>query len=236
MHVNLFTGIPFHTRRDTKGPLLREEGREGETQTCIRRRGRCQTVVVVRFGKVNQGPALFGEAQHLRQHGFKGRTVIGLEHFGVGPIQTRLANQGLRNIHRTTQAFQEEDRVRIFAAHQGHNHIPSRLRNHVTRVATESVHALTAPVEEDIGNCTAQFGLRVIQLHQIFPRHAPSTRRMERTIGVLAVPFGMVNLESCRPTRVVCGQVHEERSTTCMHRAHQFVELIQRRCRGIKFC
>ena len=236
MDVNLFTGIPFHTRRDTKGTLLREQCREGETQTCIRRRGRCQTVVVVRFSKVNQGTALFREAQHLGQHRFEGRTVIGLEHFRVGPVQTRLANQGLRDIHRTTQTFQKEDRVRIFAAHQGHNHIPRRLRNHVTGIATEPVHTLTAPVEEDIGDCAAQFRLRVIQFHQIFPRYAPSTRRMERAIGILAVPFGMVNLEGCRPTRVVRGQIHEERSPTRMHRTHQFVELVQRRCRDVKFC
>ena len=177
---------------------------------------------------------MFGETQGVGQHRLEGTPVVGLEDFGIGPIESRVADERLGGLHRPAQALEQEDGVGELAAHEGHDDVPCGLGDHVARVATEAVHAQTAPIEEDVRDFAAEGRLGVVQLHEVRPRDAPGAGRMEGAVHVTLVPLRMVDLEGRGPARVVRGQIHEEAAFVRVGRRHQLAELIERRGRGVE--
>ena len=232
--VDLLLGVPFHAGGDAEGALLREHGREHEAQAGPGGGGGGQAVVVVRLGEVDERAALLGEAQGVGEHGLEGAAVIGLEDLGIGPVQPRVADEGLGRLHRAAEALEQEDGVGELAPHQRHDDVPRRLGDHVAGVAAEAVHAQPAPVQEDVGDLAAEGGLGIVQLHQVFPRHAPGAGRVEGAVHVALVPLRVVDLEGRRPAGVVRRQIHEEAPAVRVRRRHQLAELIQRRGRGVE--
>ena len=108
------------------------------------------------------------------------------------------------------EAFEQENCVRELFTHAGRDVLPDRHWNLITRVATEAVHAATAPREKRVGQTVPQRAITFIQFHQVFPRHAPGARTDEGSAFVAQKPLRMVLLQAGHPSRVIDDKIENE--------------------------
>ncbi len=123
----------------------------------------------------------------------------------------------------------------MFLAHTRHDVVPGVFRDHVARVAAESVRALAAPEQEDLGHVGAQSRVAVVEFHQVGPSHAPGAGREKLPVGLATVPFGMVRLQGGGPAGVVGGHVHEKQAGTAVDLVGQLAELVEWRGALVEF-
>ena len=234
VYVDLLGGVPLHAVRDAPRALVAEQRGELHAQTGVDLPALREAVVVVRLGKVDERTVLLRARDRAGQVPLERAAVVGLENLGVGPVEVGTCEQGVRDLELAAEALEHEHGVGVLLAYTGDDVVPRLLGDHVARVAAEAVHAEPAPEEEHVGHVGAQLGLRVVELHEVGPRHAPRAGRDERAVGLAVEPVGVVGLERGRPAGVIGGEVDEETPAARVDGVHELAELVEGRRLHVK--
>ena len=164
MHVDLLVGEPLDAIGDAEAALMGEHRRHGDAHPGVRLRTRREAVVVVRLGEVDERPRLGGHGEGAGQIAFERGAVLGLEDFGIGPVETFFGEERPGDGELAAEPFEQEHRVRELLTHAGHDVAPDLAGHHVAGVAAKAVHALAAPEFKNPRHETAQARVRVVQL------------------------------------------------------------------------
>ena len=102
------------------------------------------------LGEIYLQPMLLRLAQGLRQIPFECVAIVILKQFRIRPIQAPGSQQLLHFRNWSAQSLEQKNRVRIFQPHFCRDVFPHGRGDHVTGIATESIHALPAPMQKDL--------------------------------------------------------------------------------------
>ena len=229
MNIDFLAAVPFDAVGNAPGSLPGEKRRQLHAQPRVCLAAFCQTVVVVSLGEVDERTVFLGPLDCIGEIPLELSTVIGLEDFGIRPVEIGLGEKPVCHLKLAAKPLQQEDRVGIFLAHLGDDVFPGLRGNHISRITAESVNADAAPEEEDVRHVRPKLGIRIVQLDEIGPGDAPSSRRDELAVRLTMEPVGMMGLQRRRPACVIRGQVDKHQSLPRMHCAHQLPELVERR-------
>ena len=152
MHVDLLAAVPLDTVRDAPRALPAQKSRELHTKPRIAFTALGQAVVVVGLCEMDERSVLLASRYCTRQIPLECAAVVCLEHLGIRPVEIRLGKQSVRDLQFAAKPLKHEYRVGILLPHSRYDIFPCLERNHVARIAPESVHAVPAPEEEHIGH------------------------------------------------------------------------------------
>ena len=229
VHVDLLVGEPFNAVRDAPCALVAQERGQLHAHPRVDMPLLREAVVVVRLGEVDERSVLLGARDGAGKVPFERRAVVCLEHLGICPVETGFGEQLVGDLQLAAKPLEHEDGVGVLGAHALDYLRPRLGWNHVSGVAAETVHALPAPEEEDVRHIGAELRMRVVELNEVFPRHAPRAGRYERAVFRVAVPAGVMGLKRSGPAGVVGGKVDEERAAPRMDCVRQLAELVEGR-------
>ena len=229
MDVDLLPAVPLDAVGDSPCALSAEERGKLDAEPRVGLALLRKAVVVVRLREVDERPVLLAALDGAREIPLEGSAVIGLEDFGIGPVEVGLREQAVGHLDVSAESLEHEYGVRILLADARDDVFPGLRGNHVARVAAEAVHSVAAPEQEDVRHVGPQLGIRVVELHEVRPLDAPRSGRHEASVRLAVEPVGMVGLQRRRPAGVVRGEVDEEESAPRVYRVDEFAELVERR-------
>ena len=235
MHINPFLREPFHSVGKSEGTVYGSKRGERRAHLRVFRGDGRQTVVVMRFGIMNQKPVRRAQAPGVTQIAFDLDAGIVLEEFGISPVHIRGIQQPCSDGGVAAKPFQKENRLRIFLPHPGNDVGPCGRRNHIAGIAAETVHSARTPDTEHLRQIFPELGFLMIQFRQIPPDHSPGPGGMNGSIRIADKPVGMFLMQSGGPARVIDRYVNEKLRILPVDGIHQFEKLIQRRCLAVEF-
>jgi len=188
-----------------------------------------ETRVVVRLAVVHERADAVALADGVVEVALHRHGIEVLEELRVGPLHAALAEQPLRQVPRSPEALGEEDGVREFLPHRRQDVLPRGQWDHVGSVAAEPVDAATAPLEQRLGDRRPEPRMRVVELDEVLPPHAPRARRVEAPVALAQEPVRVVLEEPRPPARVVHDDVEEDHALACVHRVRELAELVDAR-------
>lgn len=227
--VDLLRAEPLHAVGHAPRALPAQERGELHALLRVRLAALREAVVVVRLGEMDERAVLLAALDRAGEIPLERAAVVRLEDFGVGPVEVRFGEEPVGDAQVAAEPFEHEDGVGIFLADARDDVFPRLGGDHVARVAAEAVDAVAAPEEEDVRHVRAQLGMRIFELDEVGPLHAPRAGADETPVGLAVEPVGMVRLQRRGPAGVVGGKVHEEEAAPRVHRVDELAELVERR-------
>jgi len=127
----------------------------------------------------------------------------------------------------SSQSFKKKNRVGVLASYLGNDIFPGPFRDHVSGIASESVHTPAAPELKNISHVLPQIRVSVVQLGQVRPYNTPGTGHADFAVILPVQPFGMGFMKPGCPARMVDGNVKDYIAVVIMHGIYQLYELFK---------